>query len=337
MIYKKIKVGIIGLGGHQQGYGGALAKRNDVELCAIYPGSFLSEDDTQTRLTGFLEYVEQDIPIVYTLEELLSMKLDLLSVAVDAKDNPAIVIQVLRSGCNVICEKPVANSSQEVLAIKHVVEETGKIFSWNVPMPIFGRAFFNVSELLEYKKMTDPLYGFFSYIANGFFKSPSGETSEIDNFGPYGFMVFRHAFKDELVSLFASGSGFFYDSYKQKNTEDLAVINLEFSKGATGIITVGRSSSSSMPQDIRFELFSKDGAIDISSGLGEQVKLYSDAGDSKNIIASDTAIDAYIEDVVNAVKENRLPKININDALAVARFIELCRESIATGQPALST
>jgi predicted dehydrogenase len=333
MKHKKIRAGIIGLGGHQQGYGGALEKHDNVEIVSIYAGTFLPEDETEKRLNAFLKYTKDNISIVYTLEELLAMELDLVSIAVDAKDNPEIVIKALKSGCNVICEKPVANSSKEVLTIKKAVKETGKVFSWNVPLPVFGRSFFSINELLKYKKINNPLYGFFSYIANGFFKNPSGNTSEIDNFGPYGFLAFRHAFKDELVSLFAKGGAFFYDSYKQKKKEDLAVINLEFTKGATGLITVGRSSCSSMPQDIHFELFSKDGAVDISSGLGEKIKLYSDIEKSKEIVTSNTAIDDYIEDVINAIKENRLPKININDALAVVKFCEMCRESLKTGQP----
>jgi predicted dehydrogenase len=164
--------------------------------------------------------------------------------------------------------------------------------------------------------------------------NPSGVTSEIDNFGPYGFLAFRHAIRSELFSVFARGNAFFYDSYKHNGTEDLAVINLEFENGASGVIVVGRSSGVAMPQEIKFKLFSKDGAVDISNGAGEQVRFYSDLAESTSINVSASPLDAYIEDVICAINENRQPAIDIYDAFAVVRFCELCRESIASGQPA---
>ncbi|MFA6104324.1 MAG: Gfo/Idh/MocA family oxidoreductase [Victivallaceae bacterium] len=336
MTYRKLKVGIIGLGGHQQGYGGSLAKRDDVEIVAIHPGSYLSEEENKKRLNGLLEYISpvNAIPVVADLGKMLENGLDLVSIAVDAKSNPGVVIKALKSGAGVICEKPVAVSSGEAAMIMQAVEETGKTFSWNAPLSVFGRPFDALGELLQHKLLTEPRYGVFTYIANCFMSNPSGGTSEIDNFGPYGFLAFRHVIRSELSSVFARGNAFFYDSYKQNGTEDLAVINLQFENGASGIIVVGRSSSVAMPQEIQFKLFSKDGAVDISNGSGEQVRFYSDLGESRDITVSATPMDAYIEDVICAINENRQPTIDIYDAFAVARFCELCRESIASGQPA---
>ena len=83
-----------------------------------------------------------------------------------------------------------------------------------------------------------------------------------------------------------------------------------------------------MPQEIKFKLFSKDGAVDISNGAGEQVRFYSDLAESTSINVSASPLDAYIEDVICAINENRQPAIDIYDAFAVVRFCELCRNPL---------
>ena len=73
---------------------------------------------------------EKDLHAYLTLDDLLrDDEVDLVTVAVPNNFHKDLVIQCLKAGKNVICEKPVAMNAAELEEMIRVSEETGKLFS----------------------------------------------------------------------------------------------------------------------------------------------------------------------------------------------------------------
>jgi predicted dehydrogenase len=122
---KKIKVGVIGAGGIAQfGHIPSYQAINDVEVSAI-------SDPNKEKL----KYVQSKFCIekAYTdYEELLKMKsLDAVSICTPNYLHAQIALSALKSGKNVLCEKPFAINSDEAEAVVNEAKKSGKLLLEN--------------------------------------------------------------------------------------------------------------------------------------------------------------------------------------------------------------
>ena len=118
----KHKMGIIGFGGMAGHHVNDLAKREygRVEIKGVFD---LDEKACQRAL-------DKGLAVYSSKEELLSdPELDMVLVATTNEVHKSLSIEALRAGKNVICEKPVTMSSDELLEIMQVQKETGKVFT----------------------------------------------------------------------------------------------------------------------------------------------------------------------------------------------------------------
>jgi predicted dehydrogenase len=89
-------------------------------ICGVY--DILPERNAAAREKGLFPYS--------SLEELLAdPRIELVTIATPNDVHRPIAIQALRAGKNVICEKPVTLSSEDLQAILDVSGETGKLFT----------------------------------------------------------------------------------------------------------------------------------------------------------------------------------------------------------------
>lgn len=117
---KKIKIGIIGVGGISTAHIPAYLANPNVELYAFC-------DIDEDRLNMMAE--KYNITRKYTdLNEMLKLEeIDAVSVCTWNSAHAPCVIAALNAGKNVLCEKPMAMSSIEAAEMKAVAEKNGKL------------------------------------------------------------------------------------------------------------------------------------------------------------------------------------------------------------------
>lgn len=133
----KIKVGIIGTGSISMAHISAYLKNPDVELyalCDINPDrlKFMGEKYGITRL-----YTDKD-------EMLALPEIDAVSVCTWNSEHAPCTIAALNAGKHVLCEKPMATTVEDAIAMKEAAQKAGKLL-----MIGFVRRFGNDCDILR--------------------------------------------------------------------------------------------------------------------------------------------------------------------------------------------
>lgn len=121
---EKLRIGIIGTGGISNAHTSTYLKRDDVEIVAladIVPGKAEAYRD-HYNLTNARCYPSHK-------ELLENEELDAVSVCTYNRQHAEPTIMALKKGINVICEKPMAVTLEESLAMAKAEKESGKILS----------------------------------------------------------------------------------------------------------------------------------------------------------------------------------------------------------------
>lgn len=122
MVGIKHKMGIIGFGGMGREHDFMLKKYNyeRVEVKGVFD---LAESASQeARKRGLYVYSSKE-------ELMADPETDIILVATTNEAHKPLVIETMRSGKHVICEKPVALSSSELIEMMAVAKETSKVFT----------------------------------------------------------------------------------------------------------------------------------------------------------------------------------------------------------------
>ncbi len=317
----------------------------DTELVAVstYPG--LPDEEQDKRIKGFFDYINRkrdSVPIYNDYHKVFRHhKVDVASIAVPAADNPDVVENIAEKGVHIMCEKPAGTDFARVKRMAQTVRRTKINFTWDVPLPVFGRPFRLAAKIIDEGKIGQPLVAHFMYLARKFM-NPKGETGELINFGPYGLLALRKFFRCEVKSVFAGRGSCFYSSYRENETEDFAVASIIFEGGGIGTLVVGRTATATIPEaDIRCEVIGNAGMFAINDGLGERIIVYPDVETLQYPFApgyqlehcEESIVQLYVNDFVDSVKNHRQPLITLDDTVAVTGMIEMCYQSTKTGQP----
>lgn len=116
---KMIRVGVIGCGTiaavrHLPEY----AAREDVEIAAVYNRTVSKAEEAQRQYGG---------RVCESVEELVSMDLDAVSVCTANTEHAHDTILALRAGKHVLCEKPMDVTIEKCIAMKEEAEKAGKL------------------------------------------------------------------------------------------------------------------------------------------------------------------------------------------------------------------
>lgn len=126
---KKLKIGIIGVGGiaqaHMQGYAKVSDKAELVAFC----------DTIKERAEkGAKEFGSPNAKVFTDYRKMLEMEdLDAVDICTPNKFHAPIAIDALKAGKHVYCEKPMAMNTEEAEAMVRTAKETGKKLSVGYP------------------------------------------------------------------------------------------------------------------------------------------------------------------------------------------------------------
>ena len=120
---KKLRIGIIGTGGIAHSHAKAYLTMPDVEIVAgadIVPG----------KARAFLDEFElSDAKAFETHQALLEMDLDAVSVCTYNATHAVCVVDALKAGCHVLCEKPMSITLEQGVEMAKAEKASGKILS----------------------------------------------------------------------------------------------------------------------------------------------------------------------------------------------------------------
>ncbi len=115
------KLGIIGFGG--MGYHHAERVKERVDCLDVHGVYDIRKERMElAKSKGIATYESTDALLA-------DKEIDLVTIAVPNNFHKELVIRALRAGKNVVCEKPVALNSEELLEMTAVAKETGKVFT----------------------------------------------------------------------------------------------------------------------------------------------------------------------------------------------------------------
>ena len=127
---KVYNVGIIGFGGMAGFHFWSLNTFRDKDNIRVKGVYDLDESRISAAIERGKDEFQVDIVGYSSREELLSdPEIDIVLVATTNEVHKEIVIDAMRHGKHVICEKPVTLSSEELIECMEVAKETGKVFT----------------------------------------------------------------------------------------------------------------------------------------------------------------------------------------------------------------
>ena len=335
--------------GHPQAYSGGLARHPDVELVAVagVPGESRRRDlaeafAKQHGVRFFADYREM----------LDAARPDVVSLCVPPSRNAEVICAAAERGVHILSEKPVAESLTSAERALAAVKEAGVVFSLDVPNACFPRPLADAQARAASGAIGKPLVAYchclqpkgprYTYtLVNG--QKVTAEYGELANHGPYGFLAVAKALGQRLRSVFARRHAFFYAHYREAGHEDMCLATVTFDGGALANIVVGRTPTLSLPTtEFRLEVIGSTGSVFVDDAMGDKFRIwgpFTDRGDPfehgglAHEYYSPSHIDLYIQDVVNAIQTGRRPRITVDDALDVMRFVDGCIRSAEAGQP----
>jgi predicted dehydrogenase len=136
-----LRIGIIGLGAIGQRLIKQFTNHREVEIVAVCDRQESLATETAEMLGGILSYTDHQMLVTYE-------KVDLVYVAVPPKFHHGIVMDVVKAGKHVLCEKPLANSLEEANEMLKAAEEANNIHAMNFPLN-YGQAATKFAELIE--------------------------------------------------------------------------------------------------------------------------------------------------------------------------------------------
>ncbi|MFC5447749.1 Gfo/Idh/MocA family protein [Paenibacillus aestuarii] len=335
----KIRFAIVGAGVISPFHARAIAHHPEAELVAI---SDVIQDKAQSMAD------EYGIPHVYAdYKEMLKRDdVDVVSVCVPSGMHAEVTIAAAQAGKHILCEKPLDitsdKMSQMIAAVRANNVKLGCVFQRRVmPSVIAARQAIGDNKLG--KLVLGDAYLKY-YRSPEYYKSAGWRGTwqwdgggALMNQGVHGVDVIQYLMGG-VASVFAYAAPLLRDI----EVEDTAVAVLKYKNGAYGVI---QGTTSVYPnQETRFELHGEKGTIIVAdSGIKQWKMLGSDEGAPEVGALStmsgtkpeDMSSDGhyiFVDDILKAVKENREPLVNGEEARKSVDLILAIYESARTGK-----
>ncbi|MFS1516647.1 Gfo/Idh/MocA family protein [Bacillus sp. SCS-151] len=127
VLSEKIKVGLIGMGAIGERVLRQFQQHNEIDIAALCDRNADSLNKFKDELPNVSLYLDH-------LDMLKDESIQLIYVGVPPKFHHKIAIDVIRNGRHLLCEKPLANSTEEALEMVEEAEKANIVHAMNFPM-----------------------------------------------------------------------------------------------------------------------------------------------------------------------------------------------------------
>lgn len=315
-----MKALLVGLWGHEV-YARELVADPRVQLTAVsaWPGCPAS---MRARLGAFA--AEHDVPLLdEPLGTLRRERPEVALVMVPPRLNPEICAAMLVQGVPTISEKPLAGDPAGAALLAEAVRASDAWYTACFPLSRFEPRLAAHLERVEAARFVYLAGHGPRYLATEpHYRDPALPDDALSGgeaamFSGYGVVALEHLVGSRIVAVQASCGSAFYASYRQQAMEDVAEAVLWFENGATGSLTVGRTPD-------------PHGAVIELELVGEGYHDYRsrrDGGPSPELPRR------FIADFLDAVEQDRPPRISGEDALSTIAVLDAIYRSAAAGEP----
>jgi predicted dehydrogenase len=313
-----VRVGLLGTGGIGARHAEALAKVEDTELvacCGRDPDK--AQDFAAPR--GAVPYTD--------FERMLAMEqLDLLIVALPPYAHDGQVEAAARVGVNLLVEKPIALSAARA---QGMVEASTAVVAACGFMYRFGAAVRHWQDLVD-----TGATGRIAHFSGSFHCNALHAPWWRDREKSGGQMVEQLIHLVDLArvnlgmprSVFASASRFGHGDVPNYTSEDVSALILTYDNGAVGVL---HASNMAIPGrwDKQWQVIGENMVARFSDWNSAE---FTDTRPGGNTERVDAAIDPFVaqlEDVVDAIKAGRPPRVPLADGAATLRIALAARQS----------
>ena len=275
---------------------------------------------------------------------------DIVTIATESGKHKAIAVDCLNAGCHVICEKPMALSTEDAQAMIDAAKKNGKKLAvcfqnrFNAPVQ-------RTREALEKGRFGKLFHGMVQIRWNRneayYAEAPWRGTWEQDggtlmNQCTHGIDLLQWMMGEDAVRVQAQTRRF----QRPIEAEDFGCAIVEFQSGAVGII---EGSADIYPKNLNetLSLFGEKGSVVIGGLAVNKLETwrFSDAeavGDTEDVVLDPNAKDpptvygfghtALFSDVIDAIEENREPLVSGEKGKKALEIILAIYESQKTGK-----
>jgi len=318
MPVRKSKIGIIGCGGIAGAHINGYARNNNVELVAFcdVKGDNARQRAHRLNARSYTDYKKM-------IEE---ENLDGVSICTFPSTHKEIAIEALNKGVNVLCEKPLAVSTNEAKEMVEAARNNRVLL-----MTAFKFRFFDevltarqlisqgeIGKIIMFRNM----FGGAADMSKKWFskKEISGGGVLIDN-GVHAIDLFRFL-SGEVRNVSARVATFVQDI----EVEDTARVLIEMENGALGSIDL--SWSIPIPQDLYLEIYGSEGSIMV--GLNNVRYRTERSGKWVEVRKNKESLDPFSKEVnhfVECIQRKESPIVDGVDGLRAMEVIEAVYES----------
>lgn len=330
MAMESMGIGIIGLG--------TMGRIHAANLIMGIEGARLMAvaDPRLEQLTG-LGYLGGVTAFTDFHELLEAPGVDAVVVASSSTTHYEVLHEVLKRKLPVLCEKPLAPTVAESVAIHQGFAEAG------VPFQIGFMRRFDPSYVRAFRAIADGTIGdvyHYSGVSRDQSAPPMAVAKTSGGFfadtGVHEFDLVRWLMQQEIREVYVRGGVFVSDQYRQLGDVDQTHISLEMSGGALGLIELSRNAI--FGYDIRAEILGTRGAIrvGVQAATGTTVLLESGVHGDHVLSYRDRFREAYraeLEAFVHALAEGLPVAVSSFDGIRAVAVADAALQSQQTGKP----
>lgn len=328
----RIRAAVIGLG-----YWGPNLARNfqvsdDFELVAVCE-----------RAEARLAKVGGNFPSAKRFSDVAAMlkeaKPELVAVATPVGTHRALVLAALEAGCDVLCEKPLADSVKDAAELVETAARLGRKLFVDHTF-VYTGAVRALRRMYESGRLGDLFYVDSVRINLGLFQP---DVDVIWDLAPHDLSIINHVIQRKAISVRAHGS-----SHNPRDIADVAYLSVEYEGGLTAHMHLSWLS----PVKVRRMIFSgtKSSAIYDDLEASEKIKVY-DHGVSFDVADLETrsqvqvnyrrgdmhapaidnleALSVETREIARAMRGGALPDAMDEHGLAIVRVLEAATKSLA--------
>ena len=321
---KKIGIGIMGAGYMGQTHAKTYANLDSAKIVGVADIDFSKAKDLANKYhcNAFKDYEELlDIP-----------EIDAVSICTPDAIHKEPVIFAARRNKHILLEKPIATNLEDAESIAKAVKESGIIFQIDF-VERFNKTYI-VAQKALHEGAIGKLISIRSQRMNVRYASEylvKRGDNIISFFGIHDIDLF-HWFAGQIKKISVEAGRYTFPEYPPH--DDAALILVRFESGALGLIQLTWGLINSMPfkASSKLELIGDKGMINIDT-VDHSVTINSEKG-FNNLIGWDrsSAFNEQLSYFLDCIKENKPPKVGVEQGLSSLKISLLAQECVKTGK-----